>query len=84
MRWRVGTCSICGGSVMGYRGAWGSVQPPPPDTCERCGAIAAGQSDVIPMIPQYPWPQQPWVFPADGTATPLGLPWTTFVSATQP
>ena len=46
---RVGTCSICGGSVYGIRGAWYSVNPPPPDKCSRCEAVAA--SDVIRMTP---------------------------------
>lgn len=44
---RVGTCSICGGDVVGYRGAWMSVTPPPPDQCSRCGARRA--DDVIEM-----------------------------------
>jgi hypothetical protein len=44
---RVGACSICGGSVHGFRGAWMSVSPPPPDRCIQCGAISA--SDVITM-----------------------------------
>lgn len=47
---RVGTCSICGGSVEGIRGAWMGVVPPPPDTCQQCGAVA--QSDVIKMVPR--------------------------------
>ena len=46
---RVGTCSICGGSVIGFRGAWFSINPPPPDHCSGCGAMA--QSDVIKMHP---------------------------------
>ena len=50
MNQRVGTCSICEGDVMGFRGAWFSVLPPPPDECGSCGAIAA--SDVIPMVPR--------------------------------
>ena len=44
----VGTCSLCGGSVYGFRGAWLSVDPPPPDKCSGCGAVAA--SDVIKMV----------------------------------
>ena len=51
MRQRIGTCSLCGGDVVGYRGAWHSVSPPPPDTCSGCGAVARGQSDVIEMVP---------------------------------
>lgn len=47
MEQRVGTCSICGGEVRGFRSPWGSVNPPPPDTCSSCGAVAA--RDVIEM-----------------------------------
>lgn len=49
---RVGTCSICGGTVEGYRGVWMSINPPPPDKCSQCGAVA--QSDVIKMHPAPP------------------------------
>lgn len=45
---RVGTCSLCGGPVLGIRGPWYGVNPPPPDTCKRCGAVAA--SDMIQMV----------------------------------
>lgn len=48
---RVGTCSLCGGNVYGTQGAYWSILPPPPDHCVDCGAVAAGQSDVIPMVP---------------------------------
>jgi hypothetical protein len=48
MTQRVGTCSLCGGDVMGIRGAWWSVLPPPPDHCSACGAVSA--YDVIPMF----------------------------------
>lgn len=51
MEQRVGTCSLCGGDVIGTRGAYWSVIPPAPDTCSRCGAVARGQSDVIEMVP---------------------------------
>ena len=51
---RVGTCSICGGSVYGTRGAYWSILPPPPDECRSCGAVEAGASDVIPMKPRNP------------------------------
>jgi hypothetical protein len=44
---RVGTCSRCGGDVIGVRGAWCSTEPPPPDRCVGCGAVAS--SDVIKM-----------------------------------
>jgi hypothetical protein len=46
---RVGTCSICGGSVYGWRGAWMSINPPLPDKCSQCSAVAA--LDVIKMVP---------------------------------
>lgn len=63
---RVGSCSLCGGDVMGLRGGWWSVSPPPPDTCSACGAIAAG--DVVEMVPR------PGTVPVrstrDGTAEP--------------
>jgi hypothetical protein len=44
---RVGSCSLCGGDVMGERGAWWSVAPPSPDTCSLCGAVR--NDDVIEM-----------------------------------
>ena len=45
---RVGTCSLCGGDVMGFRGTWGATIPPPPDRCASCGAVVRG--DVIEMV----------------------------------
>lgn len=33
MHQRIGTCSLCGGDVVGFRGAWGATIPPPPDKC---------------------------------------------------
>ena len=51
---RVGTCSLCGGDVVGFRGAWMSILPPPPDRCSRCGAVARG--DVIEMVKAGNWP----------------------------
>lgn len=48
MRQRVGTCSRCGGDVLGYRGAWQAVIPPPPDRCSQCGAVR--RADVIEMV----------------------------------
>jgi hypothetical protein len=61
MNQRVGTCSLCGGDVMGHRGAWWSVLPPPPDRCFGCGAVAA--ADVIEMLrPGTGYaPVQPWM-----------------------
>ena len=47
MEQRVGTCSLCGGDVVGYRGVWMSILPPPPDRCANCGAVSA--ADVIEM-----------------------------------
>lgn len=52
MMQRVGSCSLCGGSVMGVRGGWWSIDPPPPDTCESCGAKRS--DDVIEMRPALP------------------------------
>lgn len=62
MNCRVGTCSLCGGDVMGHRGPWLGVAPPPPDRCVRCRAVSA--SDIIPMVrpPHSPNP------PEDGLA----------------
>lgn len=44
---RVGSCSLCGGDVVGFRGVWCATVPPPPDKCSSCGAVAAW--DVIKM-----------------------------------
>lgn len=46
---RVGACSLCGGDVIGHRGAWFAVIPPPADQCSQCRAIRADVDDVIPM-----------------------------------
>ena len=48
---RVGTCSLCGGDVMGFRGVWMATFPPPPDECSSCGAVPAYNNDIIPMTP---------------------------------
>lgn len=45
----VGFCSLCGGDVMGHRGGWWAVIPPPADQCSQCGAVRADADDVIPM-----------------------------------
>lgn len=51
----IGACSICGGDVIGYQGAWLSILPPPPATCSRCGAREAGaHRPVVPMVPTTP------------------------------
>lgn len=56
---RVGTCSVCGGDVVGIRGAWFSVSPPPPDRCSGCGATRG--DDVIKMRPNpITTPRHPW------------------------
>lgn len=47
MEQRIGSCSLCGGDVMGWVGAWASVQPPPSPHCVGCGAKI--RSDVIQM-----------------------------------
>lgn len=60
----IGICSICGGRVIAHIGPWLSVNPPPPPTCEVCGAVAAGHRRIVPMeppfgperIPMPPWP----------------------------
>ncbi len=52
MMQRIGTCSICGGDVIGEAGPRHCVLPPPPPRCASCGAIAG--SDVIYMIPSAP------------------------------
>ena len=50
MKQRVGTCSICGGDVIGYRRLWQSMSPPPTDTCAQCGAVR--REDIIEMRPR--------------------------------
>lgn len=47
METRIGSCSKCGGDVVGWTGAWFSVNPPPPPHCTGCGAKIA--NDVIEM-----------------------------------
>lgn len=48
MEQRIGTCSLCGGSVVGWNGAWYGVNPPPAPRCTKCGAFT--RSDVIEMV----------------------------------
>lgn len=56
---RIGTCSLCGGDVMGWSGLWMSVTPPPPPKCNSCGAVTRG--DVIEMVrPGFEPPRQSW------------------------
>ena len=69
MNQRVGTCSLCGGDVIGFRGAWWSTVPPGPDKCSRCGAVRA--EDVIEM--RHPGgfnPNAPWPWPHTGNVQP--------------
>ena len=46
-RARIGTCSLCGGDVLGHVGAWWGIIPPPGPRCASCGAVPA--ADVIEM-----------------------------------
>ncbi len=47
----IGICSICGGDVITYSGAWHSIYPPIP-TCNSCGAIQRqNRGPIIPMEP---------------------------------
>jgi len=48
---RIGSCSLCGGDVVGWVGAWFSTNPPPPAKCSNCGAGRA--ADVIHMTPKH-------------------------------
>lgn len=45
----IGTCSICGGEVVGPR-IWHGIMPPPIN-CSRCGAVPMENTPVIPMMP---------------------------------
>lgn len=49
----IGSCSICGGDVVGHVSSWHMVIPPPPARCTRCGAVEVRQP-VIPMRPALP------------------------------
>ena len=71
MTQRVGTCSLCGGDVMGYRGMWHSILPPPPDHCASCWAVSA--SDVVAMR-RIPVQAFPLVTRTD-TRTAVGQSW---------
>lgn len=46
----IGTCSICGGSVIRPFTWWGIT--PPPAICEGCGATKADSGPVINMKPK--------------------------------
>lgn len=45
----LGSCSLCGGNVIGHSGGWHAIVPPPSPRCIQCGAVAA--ANVIPMVP---------------------------------
>jgi hypothetical protein len=51
---KIGTCSICGGEVIGWVGPFWSTVPPPPPRCASCGAVSAAHDPVIPMRPIHP------------------------------
>ena len=53
MTHRVGTCSICGGDVMGNRYLW-SIDPPALDECASCYAVRP--LDILTMSPRPPRP----------------------------
>ena len=47
METTIGKCSLCGGNVTGWTGAWFGINPPPAARCKACGAFDA--SSVITM-----------------------------------
>lgn len=49
MKRSIVVCSICGGQVTAHEGVWMSVVPPPPPSCESCGAVM--RESVIEMVP---------------------------------
>lgn len=79
----IGACSICGGEVWGYMGAWWSVTPPPPPRCMMCGAVPS--SSVPPVVPMVPSPYRgSWRQTYSGN-TSVPVPFVTFrASATVP
>lgn len=46
----IGTCSQCGGAVIGHVGGWWSVVPPPPPRCQSCGGVVPSRP-VIKTVP---------------------------------
>lgn len=44
---KIGTCSLCGGEVYAFHGAYFGV--PPPAKCQSCGAVRDDCPSVIPM-----------------------------------
>ena len=57
MNQRIGTCSLCGGAVTQYFGAWGGSGSPQA-SCEGCGAIHNKQHSqygaAYPTLPMRP------------------------------
>lgn len=52
----IGTCNLCGGSVVQYYGPWLCISPPVP-YCSKCGAIPKRYVPVIDM-------ENPWIKPS--------------------
>lgn len=44
----IGSCSLCGGNVLGFTGPWFGTNPPSA-YCSKCGAVEARSKNVIPM-----------------------------------
>lgn len=55
---RIGTCSLCGGDVMAWTGAWWSVNPPPSARCVKCNAVQS--KDIIQMTRSVNYPPNPF------------------------
>ena len=55
----IGSCSLCGGDVVGFCGVWMAVTPPPPARCSACGAV----EQRLPVIPMRPARVAPTVNP---------------------
>ena len=74
MEQKIGRCSLCGGDVVAFRGAWGGITPPPPARCSSCGAV---EDDGLPTIKM-----QPRAVHNPATRNPLeGWPMLTFRTA---
>lgn len=74
MRTVIGTCSLCGGDVVGHSGVWMATIPPPPARCSSCGATEA-RKPVIPMRhAPPPRPVRYFVQGAPASVTPVDAP----------
>lgn len=70
----IGTCSLCGGDVVGFFGVWMSITPPFPARCSSCGAVEA-RGPVIPMrLAPPPRPVRYYVQGAPASVTPVNAP----------